>query len=105
MQPCFSGDLRAATTVIEAGLVAVAKGCRKLQNVSMHCPLPIADEVLIAFGEHCATLQSLEFLGSWATLTDSALLSLSVGCPAVRTLSGVAWNVTAIVTAIRHSFC
>jgi hypothetical protein len=101
MQPCFGRDLRAATTVIEAGLVAVAKGCRKLQDVSMHCPLPIADKVLIAFGEHCASLQSLEFLGSWAILTDAALLALSVGCPAVRTLSGVAWKVTAIITAIK----
>jgi hypothetical protein len=81
--------------VTDAGLIAVARGCRRLQSVTMLSVISVTEGVLLAFAAHCPDLERLVFV-ECAVVTDAVLSALSRGCPGLRELRCGAWAITSM---------
>jgi hypothetical protein len=89
------GKAAAKAWVTEAGLLAVAAGCRKLQQLTLSNIPAVSEAVLLAVAAHCPAMEWLYSAG-YGTLTDAVLLALAVGCSKLRQLTCHAWAVTSV---------
>jgi hypothetical protein len=89
------GTAAAKAWVTEAGLLAVAAGCRKLQQLTLSNIPAVSEAVLLAVAAHCPAVEWLCSAG-YGTLTDAVLLALAVGCSKLRQLTCHAWAVTSV---------
>jgi hypothetical protein len=79
----------------EAALIAVAKGCHKLQRVTFGEVPTITDDVLLAFATCCPLLENL-WLSECGAITDAVLLALATSCSALLCLKCVTWAVGSV---------
>jgi hypothetical protein len=91
------GTAAAKAWVTEAGLLAVAAGCRKLQQLTLSNIPAVSEAVLLAVAAHCPAVEWLCYAG-YGTLSDAVLLALAVGCSKLRQLTCHAWAVTSVDT-------
>jgi hypothetical protein len=89
------GTAAAKAWVTEAGLLAVAAGCRKLQQLTLSNIPAVSEAVLLAVAAHCPAVEWL-YTSGYGTLTDAVLLALSDGCSKLRQLTCHAWAVTSV---------
>jgi hypothetical protein len=83
--------------VTEAGLLAIAQGCRKLELFTVSNITCVTEAVLLALTAYCPDLSGLSCYGC-ASLTDAVLLALSAGCLNLRGLVCTPWAIKSIRT-------
>jgi hypothetical protein len=81
--------------VTEAGLVAVATGCRKLQLLAVYNVPAVTEAVLLAVAAYCLVIESL-YCVECGTITDEVLLALSTKCLKLRRFASSMWAVRSV---------
>lgn len=87
----------------EVGLACIAAGCPPLCSIQCQYPHNLGTRILGTFAQRCPELATLSFAVGCATLTDDALLALHRGCPKLKAVDHVVWDVTSfhILTVTR----
>jgi hypothetical protein len=67
-------------TLTDAGMCAVAEGCRNLHEVDIAYCSKVTNKTLLAIGEHCAALKTLWAQGC-PKVTDKGVKAVMKGCP------------------------
>jgi hypothetical protein len=78
-----NSGLAVEPSVTEVGLLAIARGCRKLRDFRASDLPSVTEAVLLTVAAHCPEMAILTF-DRCSKLTDRVLLALSAGCPKLR---------------------
>jgi F-box and leucine-rich repeat protein 2/20 len=71
----------------DAGLVALAEGCRFLEEISLTEDIAsVGNAVFDSIGQHCSRLRKINLYMGF-TITDDGFLSLLLGCPKIEYIS------------------
>jgi hypothetical protein len=95
IQHYYKPDVRAWVT--EAGLLAIAEGCRRLERLELRDIPLITEDVLLAFAAQCSELLELS-CSRHAPLTDAVLLGFATGCLKLRGLTCTPWVIKSVDT-------
>jgi hypothetical protein len=90
-----NSGLAVEPSVTEVGLLAIARGCRKLRDFRASDLPSVTEAMLLAVAAHCPEMAILTF-DRCAKLTDGVLLAFAAGCPKLRELQCDDWAVLSV---------